>query len=75
MVVENHVRHKLLQIGRAFAAENALPWLEPVHVSLSRAIPPREWSIRTNADGKGSNIEMVIRESDWSIVSAGFLPR
>jgi hypothetical protein len=75
MVIENQVREKLLQIGRAFAAENALPWLEPVQVSLSRAVPPREWSIRTNADGKGCNIEMVIREADWSIVRAGFLPR
>jgi len=67
---------QLIEVARALATARGWPWLEPVDVRLtSSGAGGRVWTIRTNGHEVGMNIRVVIRESDRSIVQAGFLPR
>jgi len=69
-------REKLLEVARTIAAARGWPWLEPVAIeveSLSRQ--GRVWTIRTNCQNRGQNIRIAIDDADFTVVSAGFLPR
>jgi hypothetical protein len=66
----------LLTVARELASQRGWPWLEPVEISLSSSgTAGREWTIHTNCHARGMNIRVVIRESDGSILQAGYLPR
>jgi hypothetical protein len=69
-------RPRLLEIARGVAAQRGWSWLEPVDIRLSSSgTAGRVWTIRTNAHEVGMNVQILIRESDGSIVQAGYLPR
>jgi hypothetical protein len=75
-MVDALVHQKVIEIAQRVAAEQSWPWLEPVDVSLSFSGPGnRIWSIRTNAQSHGMNIQLSIRESDLAVLKAAFLPR
>ena len=70
------LENRLIEIGRAYATEHGWRWDEPIVIRQEVAVPgKRVWSIRTNADSRGCNITMRIRETDYSVVDAAFLPR
>ena len=67
---------RLLEIARGVATERGWPWLDPVEVDLeSRSPEGPVWLVRTNCTKRGMNIRISIRESDFAVVSANFLPR
>jgi hypothetical protein len=69
-------REKLLEVARKVADACGWPWLEPVQIDLeSRAVEGRTWAVRTNVQRRGMNIRIVIRESDFRVVRAGYSPR
>jgi len=75
-MASNELRNQLLQAARQYAENQAWPWLEPIEVELADSVPgKRVWSVRTNAFAVGLNIRMRIRESDFAVVEAAFLPR
>ena len=70
------LEHKLLSIAKATATEHGWPWIEPVSINVERGVvPQRVFSVRTNAHAIGCNIRMLIRESDFAVIEAVFLPR
>jgi hypothetical protein len=72
----DEVREKVLASAKAHAESQDWPWLTPVEVTLTRAVPTdRQWTVKTNAFAVGRNARIVVRESDMSIVDAGFLAR
>jgi len=67
---------RLLEIARGVATERGWPWLDPVEVELeSRSPDGSVWLIRTNCSKRGMNIRISIREPDFVVLSAHFLPR
>jgi len=67
---------RLLEIARGVATERGWPWLEPVEIdSESRSSAGVVWLVRTNCSKRGMNIRISIREPDFVVVSAHFLPR
>jgi hypothetical protein len=69
-------REKLLEVARNVATACNWPWLEPVEITLESAVPEdRVWLVHTNSQRRGMNIRIAIRERDFSVVRAGFLPR
>ncbi len=71
-------RDKLLEVAQKVAAYACgWPWLEPVEIALESAGAPddRTWLVHTNCQRRGMNIRIVIREADFRVVRAGFLPR
>jgi hypothetical protein len=72
----NELRDQLLKTAREYVNNRAWPWLEPIEMELANAVPgQRVWSVRTNVLAVGMNIRMLIRESDFVVVDAAFLPR
>ena len=75
-MVDASTQQKILEVAQTVAAGREWPWLEPVDVSLSFSGPGnRIWAIRTNALARGMNIQMRIREADFAVIEASFLPR
>jgi hypothetical protein len=69
-------RPRLLAVAREVASQRGWPWLEPVEISLSSSgTTGRVWTIHTNSQERGMNVRIVIRESDESVLQAGYLPR
>jgi len=69
-------RDKLLEVARNVATACGWPWLEPVEIALESAAPgDRTWLVHTNYQRRGMNIRIVIREADFRVVRAGYLPR
>ncbi len=69
-------RDKLLEVARNVATACGWSWLEPVEISLESGAPgDRVWLVHTNCQQRGMNIRIAIREKDFSVVRAGFLPR
>jgi len=67
---------RLLEIARGVATERGWPWLEPVEIEIESKHPDGVvWLVRTNCSKRGMNIRISIRERDFSVVSAHFLPR
>jgi hypothetical protein len=73
---EDDIREKVLASAKTYAESRGWPWLTPVEVTLTRAIPSdRQWTVKTNAFAVGRNARIVVRELDMSVVDAGFLGR
>jgi hypothetical protein len=69
-------RDRLLEVARNVADACSWTWLEPVEIRLeSEGDEGRVWVVQTNCGRRGMNIRIAIRESDFSVVRAGFLPR
>ena len=69
-------REKLLEVARAVAVARGWPWIEPVAIEVEAVSPlGRIWTIRTNCHNRGQNIRIAIHEADFTVVSAGVLPR
>ena len=66
------LRAQLLERAQKLAAERGWHWLEPVEIT---PVYPAAWEIRTNAFRCGMNIRIILRESDFAVLQAGFLPR
>lgn len=67
---------RLLAIARGVAAERDWPWLDPVEIDLEARSPEGPvWLVRTNCSRRGMNVRISIRESDFAVVTARFLPR
>jgi len=67
---------RLLETARGVAADRGWPWLEPVEVDIeSRSADGVVWLVRTNCLKRGMNIRVSIREPDFVVVSAHFMPR
>ena len=75
-MLTEETRQKFIAVGKAVAAAQGWPWIEPVEVRLDRTTSDqRFWTIRTNASSRGRNIRLLIRESDLAVIEAAFLPR
>jgi len=70
----DELQNKLLKVAREYADKQNWPWREPTEVSLEN-LPQHIWCIRTNVFAVGTNIRILIRESDLAVVEAYFLPR
>lgn len=69
-------REKLIEVAQGVAAARGWPWHDPIEIRLeSVADDGRTWAVRTNCARRGMNVRVVIRESDFAVMSAGFLPR
>lgn len=66
------LRAQLLDHARKVAIERGWHWLEPVEMT---AVYPGAWEIRTNALSRGINVRMILRESDFAVLEAGYLLR
>ena len=64
---------KLLAIGRALAAREGLPWMEPV--SLHYEDTQGAWVLVTNALSRGRNLRITIDADSASVIDHAFLPR
>src|SRR3569623_3710650 len=70
------IRERVIDAARRYAAAQGWPWRLPVEAVLSKAASnDRQWSVKTNAFAIGMNARIVVRESDLTIVDAGYLPR
>jgi hypothetical protein len=76
MTSADEIREKVLASARQYAESRGWPWLTPVEVTLTRAVPSdRQWTVKTNAFAVGRNVRIVVREADLSVVDAGYLMR
>ena len=76
MSAQDDIREKVLASAKAHAESRGWPWLTPVEVTLTRAVPTdRQWTVKTNAFAVGRNARIVVRELDMSVIDAGFLAR
>lgn len=67
---------RLVEIARGVATDRGWPWLEPVEIDReSQSADGVVWLVRTNYMKRGMNIRISIREPDFVVVSAHFLPR
>ncbi len=73
--LDAELRDKLIGQARKLADERGWTWREPVEVTsgLERGDPV--WVICTNVLMRGTNVRVVLRKVDFSVVHAGFLPR
>jgi hypothetical protein len=70
------IRERVIEAARRYAEAQGWPWRLPVEAVLSKAASnDRQWSVKTNAFAIGMNARIVVRESDLTIVDAGYLPR
>jgi hypothetical protein len=76
MTETDSIREKVIGSAQAYAKIQGWPWLTPIEIALTRAIPAdRQWTVKTNAYAVGRNVRIVIREADMSVIDAAFLPR
>jgi len=70
------LRDRIIEVARHYAESRGWPWRLPVDATLSRSNPAdRQWTVRTNAFAIGMNARIVVRESDLSVIDAGYLKR
>jgi hypothetical protein len=74
-VIDDATRQALLEKGRALAVERGWTWREPVEVKAGFVDGASVWIVRTNTLARGQSANLVFRQSDQSLVSAGYLPR
>jgi hypothetical protein len=73
---DDDLRERVLGSAQKYAESRGWPWLTPVEVTLTRAVPSdRQWTVKTNAFAVGRNARIVVREADMAVVDAGFLAR
>ncbi len=75
MTIDPHLRDQLISQGRALAEERGWTWREPVEVTTSTEEGEAVWILRSNFLMRGQNARIVLRQSDHSLVRAGYLPR
>jgi hypothetical protein len=74
--MDEELKSALLETAKRVAAERSWPWREPVEMRPAISVPGQEvWTIRTNAGSRGSSIRLSIRQADFAILDAAFLPR
>jgi hypothetical protein len=75
-MLTDELKGKLLAIAKTIATEHGWPWIEPVTINIEKGVAPqRIFSVITNMHAVGCNIRMSIRESDFAVIEAVFLPR
>jgi hypothetical protein len=73
---QSDLEARLIEVGKAAAAERGWPWLQPIEIRLTRPVPgAREWTLRSNATARGRNVRLVIAEPCFDVIDAGFLSR
>lgn len=63
----------VIDVAKRFARQHQLPWDEPVHTAFDAATA--KWRLCTNADSRGSNLQMVIDDRTTEVEDYKFLPR
>lgn len=66
---------KLVAVARAAAEARGWPWEEPIDITAGTAAGQRTWCLRSNAQSRGRNVVVTIREVDLAVLHAGYLPR
>jgi hypothetical protein len=70
------IEEQILEVAKAFVVERSWPWIEPIEVRLTPTPSgERAWSVRTNMHVRGRSVRLLIRESDFSVIDFGYLPR
>jgi hypothetical protein len=69
------LREQLIEYARNLAHERGWAWLDPVEVSSGAEQGESVWIIRSNVLSRGRNVHVSVRQSDHSLIRAGFLPR
>jgi hypothetical protein len=72
---DSNLRNLLIDLARTLASHRGWTWREPVAIraALERGEPV--WVIESNVQSRGMNVRVVLRQSDHSLVTAGYLPR
>ena len=65
------------RIASELAAREGWPFREPLQVTCRRAmlLGPQRWTVLSNAQGRGSNVRVVIDARTGAIVSQAWNPR
>jgi len=75
MILDPNLRDQLVEQARRLAAERGWTWREPVEVNSASYRGEAVWVIHTNTLMRSPSVRVVVRQSDNSVVQAGYLPR
>jgi hypothetical protein len=73
--LDDSLRERLVEQARSVAAERGWTWREPVEVSAEAERGEPVWIVRTNVMMRSPSVKIVFRQSDLTLVHAGYLPR
>lgn len=70
------MKQRVLEAAKVFIERQSWPWIEPVEMKLTAtAGGEKAWSIWTNAQTRGNNVRLLVREIDLAVLEHKFLPR
>ncbi len=69
------LRAQLIEAARTVATERGWVWREPVEVVSGAEGGEAVWIVSTNVMTRGTNVRILLRRSDGSLVRAANLPR
>jgi len=75
MTLDPNLHSELIAEAQRLALERGWTWREPVEVTAAAERGEPVWVIRTNIRMRGQNVRIVLRQSDRTLVHAGYLPR
>jgi hypothetical protein len=75
MTPDAALRDRLIEVARKIAHERDWPWYEPVEITAAACGGEPVWIIHTHVLMRGQNVRIVLRQSDHSLIEAGFLSR
>jgi hypothetical protein len=64
-------KEQALEVAKSHCKENALPWVEPVHISLGLA----KYEVMTNASHKGGNVTILVDCRTGDVVRSAYAQR
>ncbi len=65
----------LIECARSLAKERGWTWHDPVDITAAVHSGEPVWVLRTNVLMRGQNIRVILRQSDHTVLHAGYLPR
>lgn len=68
-------KQEIINIAKNAALEQNWVWIEPISVERSWESFFRNWNIRTNANKKGRNINIIIDGKNGTIIKKKFSSR
>jgi hypothetical protein len=75
MLLDQKLREQLIEQARKIANERRWTFQEPIELNASTDGKERVWIIRSNAAMRGQNAQIILRQSDHSLLRADYLPR